>query len=322
MLWIREFLKDRSQSVSVRGTLSKSCSVLSGVPQGCVLSPILFALYINDLYALPLSSKVLSYADDTKIINLTKYYSLLQKDLDLISIWCTENYMIINTQKTVRMHFGKSKSPVPYTINGISIREVSSYKDLGVVIDHRLRFSEHCYSLIKKCSWISRAILTLFKHRSPIEYFKLFKIYVRPILEYNAYFCFPYLKKDIALVESVQRKFTKRICDKSLSYEQRLSQLGECSVYSRYLLISLQSTYKILNKSLCISFSYKSSVNSMTRQGSHSIFVPFLRNSYRKNFCIFRCVRVWNSLSDSLKNAESYPSFRRALVKHLPELRA
>ena len=220
------------------------------------------------------------------------------------------------------MHFGKSKSPVPYTINGISIQEVSSYKDLGVIIDHKLNFSEHCYSLIKKCSWISRAILTLFKHRTPIEYFKLFKIYVRPILEYNAYFCFPYLKKDISLVESVQRKFTKRICDKSLSYEQRLSQLGECSVYSRYLLISLLSTYKILNNSLCISFSYTSTVNSVTRRGSHSLFIPFLRNSYRKIFCIFRCVRVWNSLSDSLKNAESYPSFRRALVKHLPELRA
>ena len=129
-------------------------------------------------------------------------------------------------------------------------------------------------------------------------------------------------KKDIALVESVQRKFTKRICSKSLSYEQRLSNLGECSVYSRYLLISLSSIYKILNKSLSISFSYTSTANSITRQGSHKLFVPFLRNSCRKKFCIFRSIRVWNSLPESLKNADSYPSFRRALVKHLPELRA
>ena len=155
-----------------------------------------------------------------------------------------------------------------------------------------------------------------------MEYFKLFKIYVRPILEYNAYFCFPYLKKDIALVESVQRKFTKRICNKSLSYEQRLSQLGECSVYSRYLLISLLSTYKILNKSLTISFSYTSTVNSITRQGSHSYSFPFSVIRVEKIFAFSGACVCGISLSDSLKNAESYPSFRRALVKHLPELRA
>ena len=322
VLWISAFFKERTQVVTVRGVSSKACDVKSGVPQGCVLSPALFALYINDMYSLPLASKIISYADDTKLINLTTNSRLLQSDLDLISVWCVDNYVIINTCKTVFMRFGKTKVPAEYRICGAPIQEVSNYKDLGILIDNKLTFSNHCNALIKKCSWLTRSILKLFKHRSALEYFHLFKIYVRPIIEYNIYFWFPYSKLNMSLIESIQRKFTKRICDGSLTYEQRLSKIGDHSLHSRYLFISALSTYKIINNLLSVSVNYNYTTNSKSRRGCHKIFIPFIRNNHRKNFCIYRCIKVWNSLPDSLMNDNNYPLFRQALVKHIPELRA
>ena len=136
ILWLANFLSDRTQLMRVRNSLSELAEVKSGVPQGSVLSPLLFIIYINDIYKLPISSNILSFADDTKLMNLSKNFKLLQRDLIFIQEWCDKNNLFINIEKTVVMHFGHDNFDAFYTINNSKLNVVSEVKDLGLLVDN------------------------------------------------------------------------------------------------------------------------------------------------------------------------------------------
>lgn len=133
--------------VKVNSSRSSTFSIPSGVPQGSVLGPLIFVLYINDLCH-RFSSGRLCFADDLKIfrvINSTLDCVALQDDIDSLLQWCIENGMTLNIGKCKVITFCRSLSSINYTyaINGTTLERVGSIRDLGVVIDSKLRFNEH-----------------------------------------------------------------------------------------------------------------------------------------------------------------------------------
>lgn len=140
--WLRHFLTCRKQRVVVRGTCSEWAPVVSGTPQGTILGPILFVSYINDI-ADCVSSNIKLYADDTKIYrelrNPTSDIQTLQSDLDSLGHWANTWQLHFNEEKceAMRITHSREKSSTDYTL-GSTLKDVNSFKDLGVVISKDL----------------------------------------------------------------------------------------------------------------------------------------------------------------------------------------
>ena len=143
--WIGNWLQNREQRVVLNGAFSNWAKVGSGVPQGSVLGPLLFSVYINDLEE-NLNCKVLKFADDTKImtsIASTDDNIRFQKNVDKITAAGDNIEMFYNYKKCKCMHLGRNNPQFNYTIDGNWLDCIDCEKDLGLNIDNKFKFSEH-----------------------------------------------------------------------------------------------------------------------------------------------------------------------------------
>lgn len=145
--WISSFLSARTQSVSFNSAKSSTTDVSSGVPQGSVLGPLLFLLYINDLPA-NVTSNIRLYADDCvlyQVIRSPKDHRILNESFANFCSWCNKWQMKINCNKTVILSFTNSLSPArfSYSFNNCSLSRVTTYKYLGVKFGNRLSWTKH-----------------------------------------------------------------------------------------------------------------------------------------------------------------------------------
>jgi hypothetical protein len=218
--WIKSFLSNRTQAVKLDGCLSSVIAILSGVPQGSVLGPILFVLFINDLVDcfknLAVSTKL--FADDLKLYTsygLTDSSCDLTEALHRVTVWAKKWQLTINSTKCNVLRIVnprcKNKSDIVYDLNGSSLKVLSVVKDLGVAVDKNLRFDNHISSVVHKSLQRANLILKCFQSRDRSLLMKAFKVYVRPLLEYATPVWSPHFMYLILKIEQVQRSFTKRL---------------------------------------------------------------------------------------------------------------
>ena len=158
--WIEAWLTGRQQRVCLDGVFSSWRQVWSGVPQGSVLGPVLFLIFINDLDS-GLSSSVLKFADDTKLyrpVNNQMNGMSLQQDLNIVSNWAERWQMEFNVSKCKVMHYGKKNIGYSYSMNGQLLEETDSEKDLGVVFSDNLKSAAHCQEAYSKANRMSGLI--------------------------------------------------------------------------------------------------------------------------------------------------------------------
>jgi len=209
----KEFLLDRTQRVRVGGKLSAEVRVMSGVPQGSVLGPLLFLAYVNDIWR-NIESPIGLFADDCviyrKIINNADMEKL-QKDLKRLGEWAVENSMKINPSKSKPIRFTRArvKDPPNYSLMGTLIPEASSCKYLGIILRSDLSWADQVNYTVKK-AWKALHFLmrTLKKgniNTKSLAYMSL----VRPILEYGAACWDPYSEGQISALDRVQKKAAK-----------------------------------------------------------------------------------------------------------------
>jgi len=151
--WILDFLTNRTQRVKVNGALSGQLCSSTGLPQGCVLSPLLFILYTNACQTKYVNRTIIKYADDSVIVSLLHENDRGHgpKIEDFVQ-WCKESHHQLNVSKTKDMyiHFGKTQGYEATTINGQLVDQVQSYRYLGTIIDSKLNFQENCEVFCKK----------------------------------------------------------------------------------------------------------------------------------------------------------------------------
>lgn len=206
--WIKAYLNCRTQRVVVGGKRSHGVDVLSEVPQGSVLGPLLFLLYMNDI-AVGVSSCIRLFADDCvlyRVIKGPEDYNELQKNLDRVSEWCDKWGMGINLHKTVQMCFPRQRSTYihTYNINGTNLTSVCEYKYLGVYLTIQLCWYRHIdYVIARACR-----VLGMLRRNAkcfPLETRNLlYKTNIRPILEYACTIWDPWTVTDITKLERVQ----------------------------------------------------------------------------------------------------------------------
>ena len=219
--WIVDWLTERKQKVGINGTYSEWRDVLSGVPQGFVLGPLLFLIYINDL-DVGIVSKLCKFADDTKLggrVANALDADGLRADLERIFQWSIDWQMSFNVDKYSVMHLGKNnRNKMGEKILKTSEQE----KDLGAIMHSNGKTSEQCGQALKKANAVLGMIKRNITFKSKDNIVRLYKSLVRPRLEYCVQVWNLYLRKDVDKLERVQRRATKLIEGyRHFSYEDR-----------------------------------------------------------------------------------------------------
>ena len=323
------FLTRRSHFVRLPGAISGDSPVLSGVPQGTVLGPLLFLIMLADINKDISESNPISFADDTRIyskINDVTDCDSLQQDLNHVYDWASTNNMFFNTQKCYYVSFSPNKysslSNVYVNPEYNIISPSSNVLDLGVYMSSNCTFDFHVASVYKRCSNLTGWILRTFNTRETISMMTLFKSLVLSRLDYASQLWSPHLLKSIYLIEKVQRSFTKHITGiKNKPYDERLKLLNLYSVQRRRDRYQIIYLWKIIdglvpNLSTPITCTYSerrgrscvvSHVN-MGRLGTLSY------NSFR-----WRSIRMFNKLPEYVRivSSCSVDKFKSQLDKHM-----
>ena len=314
--WIESFLYNRKQQVRVGSACSSWSDVKSGIPQGSVLGPVLFLVYINDLPD-ALENVVKLFADDTKVyrtIDDDKDSTSLQRDLDRLEDWSDKWQLHFNASKCKCMHLGKDNPNHQYSMNNTSIENVSLEKDLGVTFDSELKFNEHIALKVKKANQSVGMIRKSFTCMDPEIFIPLYKSLVRPHLEYASVIWSPTYKKDIIAVENVQRRATKMVTGlKEKTYEERLKILGLPTLYYRRDRADMVQLFKIMHEYDNVTLKNISLSGNICRGHTLKLNKSHTRGKLGQNRFSNRVVNNWNALSNSTVESSSVNVFKSNL---------
>lgn len=323
--WIESWLSGRQQRVVLNGSKSRWLDVISGVPQGSVLGPVLFIIFINDIDN-GIDSNVLKFADDLKIfrkVETTNDHKLLQDDLDKIVKWSETWQMKFNFGKCKIMHIGRKNNSDSYVMDSNNLDIIEREKDLGVIINSRLDSSEQTVEARKKGLRMLGAINRNVGYKSKEVVKKLYTAYVRPHLEYCVQAWCPMYEKDCWLLERVQKRATKMINGfGSLSYEERLKQLDMFSLRYRRLRGDLIEVFKFVQdpEERYLSDLFTFNRNDTVRGHQYKIILNHSRTRLRQSFFCRRVVKHWNQLPNEIVSSSSLGIFKTKLDNHFREL--
>jgi hypothetical protein len=320
--WLQNFLNNRYQQVAIGNALSNPLPVSSGVPQGSVIGPLLFTIYIDDITncsnILHNTGDIALFADDAKLFSTDS--KLLQTSLDHLVTWTKNRQLNLAPNKCFSLQICKPSRQLQehFIIDDYTLSSTSAMKDLGIFISSDLKWTTHIFSIYKNAALVSYQLLKSFKTRNFATLLKLYTTYVRPKLEHNTSLWSPSLKKDIMKIESIQRSYTKRIfmrCGISFSsYTDRLKKANLKSLQYRRSIFDLQLLFKIINGFSDLNFNDYFIFRNLTyniRGNTKKIdTIHHFNNSNWNNSFFVRAARLWNLLPDKICSSKSLNEFK------------
>ena len=315
--WIRSFLSSRKQRVILGGKLSNWQDVTSGIPQGSVLGPILFTIFINDMPDVVESCMKL-FADDAKIYKAIESFhdtSIIQNDINKLLNWSNIWQLPLNLDKCKGIHYGKKNPGHSYTIGNKNLIIDSEEKDVGVLFDNTLDFRSHMKKMISKANQRVGLIKRSFSRLNKNSFKILYKSLVRPLLEYCSVIWFPLYKTEALEIEKVQRRATKLIPSlKKNTYAERLKALNLTTLAYRRERTDMLQVFRIIRKIDRIPFDYFFKYNTSTTRGhDYHLEKPRAMTSLRQNSFSHRVINLWNVLPSTTVNCLEINDFKTEL---------
>ena len=324
--WVEQFLTNRQQRVMVEGEFSGFDQVLSGVPQGTVLGPLLFLCHINDL-PLHVKSQIRLFADDCllyRIIKTVKDQEIIQNDLAALEEWAADWGMSFNATKCYVMSIHRTQKPLTrfYQLGGHILQQVSENPYLGLIIQDDLQWSSHINKICSKASKTLGFIRRNLKHCS--ENFKetAYISLVRSVLEYSSSVWDPYLDKDIKKLEKIQRnaaRFVKKDYSRHSSVTAMMKDLNWKPLQERRRENRLLLLFKILNNLVAIPpdkhLSFKNKKYNLRSNHSKEINLKTSEVDSHKNSFFPKTILDWNDLTENQISCQSVIQFKAALQR-------
>ena len=322
LAWIRDFLSDRTQEVVLDGTTSTRCSVTSGVPQGTVLGPLLFLVYINDMPSC-VQSPARLFADDCLVYKKIRSQDdciALQEDLQKLQEWEERWLMQFHPEKCEVITISNRRSPTKYgySIHGHQLQHVDNAKYLGVTINKSLSWNPHVDNVTKKANQTLAFLRRNIGMCSQDSKEQAYKTFVRPTLEYASTVWDPHTARNINAVEMVQRRaarFTTGNYHRTSSVSTILSALKWDSLQLRRARARTIMLFRIHNRLVDISpEEYLVPTGIQTRGHTIKFLQPQARiQAYQYSF--FPCaIRYWNSLPAPVVQISSVEAFKQSLA--------
>ena len=331
--WFRSYVEGRRQRVTVLGATSADKPVTSGVPQGSILGPILFLLYVNDLPDVVQHSNIACFADDTKLykcIDSNPDASLLQRDLTNLGNWSASSGLTFNEDKCKCQRITRKVKPVEhsYQLAGKPLEVTTAEKDLGVWISSDLTWTRHvtekCAKANKLLGFLRRCALEISNHRTRRT---LYLAVVRPVLGYATQVWCPQTVELIRRTERIQRRATKFILDLpflcSETYKDRLVATNLLPICYWHEFMDLTLFFKATTGMISISpnvIPQKLIPSRITRSTANPNVTSFrIRKcktvTYQNSF-FNRTARIWNILPECIRMPTSIQSFKLKLLEY------
>ena len=320
--WLRSYLSDRRQYVSFNNFNSDLMNVSCGVPQGSILGPKLFILYINDICNVSKMLKFVLFADDTNIfssdVNIIDLCKNVSLELDKLNNWFAVNKLSLNISKTNFIIFGnrKYKGDINIKINNFNIERVYVTKFLGVYIDHKLNWKKHIDVI---CSKISRSISIMYKASKILNTHSLLSLYCTLILPYLNYCAENWgntYETNLNKIFLKQKKVI-RIIYKASFYEHTNNLFKSLKILKLKDLIELKNAtfmFKVINKELppnLLSMFYNNKVNKHYNLRKKYDFQPKKVRTNQKQLCLSsQGIKVWNSIDKNITSCKSLDTFK------------
>lgn len=252
--WIKDYLHMREQRVVVNGASSSPVEVLSGVPQGSVLGPLLFLIFINDMPA-DLKCTVRLYADDCVLylpVTCINDAKILQTDLDAVTSWCDKWKMSLNIKKCYHVKFTNkiNKLVTSYRINETALQMCDKVRYLGVTFSSTMNWSAHVDTVAAKASRMLYFFQRNFKHAPTGLKETLYTTNIRPVLEYACQSWDPFTNKNIDKLERVQKRAARFVTanyDFTVRSSSIVDGLGWKTLAKRRKVLRLKFLFNILS---------------------------------------------------------------------------
>lgn len=328
--WFRDYLNNRTQETQFNDYKSKKEINELGVPQGSVLGPPLFNLYVNDISRVINKSSVHLFADDTMITtsgeNIHEIINVINEDLSNFSNWLKFNKLKLNVEKTKFMIIGQNtQTHDDVKIDNISIQKVSEFKYLGVVLDDKLTFKPNLNFVIKKIAKKVGFLGRLSKKLSSWSILTVFKTIIAPHIDYCSTMLFMNNETDLKRLQLLQNKAMRLIlkCSRRTHIQDMLKTLNFQSVKQRVYFNTLLMIYKIKNKLLpeylTTLVTYNSQVHDRCLRRRSHFRLPAFKKSGNQQSVFFRGLDLFNRLPDEVRRSRNIFDFKKKCSKYIQE---
>jgi hypothetical protein len=305
--WIEEWLANRTQRVAVEGIESESQDVKSGVPQGTVMGPPLFTVFIDDIDDfVELVRLFVKFADDgkgLKALRSKKGADELQEALNNLFEWASLWGMQFNVEKCKIMHIGHNNPGYDYYMGGVKLKVVEEETDVGVIMQKNLKPTKQCQKAANTATGVLRTIQRNFHYRDKKVYVKLYKQYVRPHLEFSSPAWAPWAEQEKNEIEAVQKKAINWIPGLvGASYE-------DYKILHGYGGLKFEDFFEKVGD--------REGPRTRTAGGHDNLKMPRFGSEVRRNSFSIRVIKSLNGLPDTVKQADTVPRFKNGLKEYI-----
>ncbi len=329
LVWLKSYLSNRKQQVVINGKQSDILELNAGVPQGSVLGPLLFLIYINDMTE-GLTGEVFLFADDSSVFhsvnkNINRCAEKMNHDLSLIYAWAEQWLVTINAIKTVFMLFSTRRPNLlvpPIMLGRSTLKQVFSHKHLGLILKPNLSWGEHISSIIAKAN---KRLFILKHYKYKLSRYALatgYMNFIRPIIEYGDVLYDSCTLEQSNLIEKLQHEAARTVTGAKFrsSPDMLYKELGWVPLKNRRKMHKLSKIYAMKNKlspgylcDLLESFQDRHEYNTRRVVSANYLQYPFPKKELFNRSFIVSSIKEWNKLDPNIANAPSLESFKNKL---------
>lgn len=323
------YLRNRCQVVKIGKSESSYSTLTYGIPQGSILGPLLFIIYINGINQIGLKGDITLYADDTCLFyfsnTIEEIIDNAQKDLKLLDEWFQTNLLTINVSKTNYIIFASKNKKIqdfpPLTLNNQAIKRTNQEKYLGLVLDHQLTWKPHLIKIKSKLSSLTGALRGIVRCLPLQVRYTIYNSLVKPHIDYLIEIWGTSYKTNLKLLQIAQNKLVKTLfhydymtpTDK-IYKETKLLNIPQTYIYNTCVLIR-----KILNKDIHtqIVFTKKHQIQQKRLRNANDINLYSPRTNYGKKNLMHEGAQIYNKLPRDIKESKSLKTFKKLLKYYI-----
>ena len=327
--WFENYLCDRTQRTIFNDNISIPLRNTLGVPQGSVLGPILFIMYINDMKRVLRFCDINLFVDDTVLFIAAKDLDVaiarLNEDLLSLSGWLKFKQLKLNISKTKVMIVSRNRvnENISFEIDGEIIERVREIKYLGVIIDDKLKFDVHIDNVIKKIAKKYGILCRLNKDLNTFSKIHLYKSIISPHLDFCASILFLANETQTSRLQRLQNRIMRLIlrCSRYTSSTWMLDALQWLSVKQRIVFMTMVFIFKVVNgllpRYLCDRIVRGSDIHRYNTRNAVEIRTPNFISAASQNSLFYKGVKVFNSMPAHIKRTTMLPEFKRHCISHV-----